>query len=137
MLQKTTLEQMEARHQNGVRSGKVRKKRVKSRNRHIRRDKASDMRYRDLESKYGMSRGQLADICNRRPQRVPIDMKLDPSIAHLPPTSSTIRRAVKADHAKKANYKQLAEKYSLTRDQLYGIVHELRRRRPSRTAQNP
>ena len=83
------------------------------------------MRYRDLESKYKMARSRLDGICNRRPQRVPIDMTLDPSIAHLPPTSSTIRKMVQDDRAKGANYELLRKKYNLTRYQLFIIVHSL------------
>ena len=116
---------LEERHKRGRRSGTVRKKRVRNRNRRIRRDRASGMRYRDLCIKYEMGRTRLDAICNRRPQRVPIDMELDPSIAHLPPTSPTIRKMVKADHAKGASYKMLAEKYGLTRYQLFIIKHSL------------
>ena len=116
---------LEERHKRGRRSGTVRKKQVRNRNRRVRRDRASGMRYRDLCIKYEMSRSRLDAICNRRPQRVPIDMELDPSIAHLPPTSPTIRKMVKADHAKGASYKMLAEKYGLTRYQLFIIVHRL------------
>ena len=116
---------LDKQHKKGRRSGTVRKKRVRNRNRRIRRDRVSGMRYRDLESKYEMSRSRLDRICNRRPQRVPIDMTLDPSIAHLPPTSSTIRKMVQADREKGANYRQLAEKYSLNRYQLFIIVHHL------------
>ena len=116
---------LEKRHKRGRRSGTVRKKRVRNRNRRIRRDRASGMRYRDLCIKYEMGRTRLDAICNRRPQRVPIDMELDPSIAHLPPTSPTIRKMVKADHAKGASYKMLAEKYGLTRYQLFIIKHSL------------
>ena len=116
---------LEERHKRGRRSGTVRKKRVRNRNRRICRDRASGMRYSDLTSKYKMGRTRLYQISNRRRQRVPIDMELDPSIAHLPPTAPTIRQAVKADHAKGANYKMLAEKYGLTRYQLFIIVHSL------------
>ena len=116
---------LEERHKRGRRSGTVRKKRVRNRNRRICRDRASGMRYSDLASKYKMGRTRLYQISNRRRQRVPIDMELDPSIAHLPPTAPTIRQAVKADHAKGANYKMLAEKYGLTRYQLFIIVHSL------------
>ena len=116
---------LEERHKRGRRSGTVRKKQVRNRNRRVRRDRASGMRYRDLCIKYEMSRSRLDAICNRRPQRVPIDMELDPSIAHLPPTSPTIRKMVKADHAKGASYKMLAEKYGLNRYQLFIIKHSL------------
>ena len=116
---------LEERHKRGRRSGTVRKKRVRNRNRRIRRDRASGMRYRDLCIKYEMGRTRLDAICNRRPQRVPIDMELDPSIAHLPPTSPTIRKMVKADHAKGASYELLRKKYNLTRYQLFIIVHSL------------
>ena len=116
---------LDRQHKKGRRSGTVRKKRVRNRNRRIRRDRASGMRYRDLESKYKMARSRLDGICNRRPQRVPIDMTLDPSIAHLPPTSSTIRKMVQADREKGANYELLRKKYNLTRYQLFIIVHHL------------
>ena len=119
------LGRLETLYHKGVRSGAVRAERVRNRNRRIRRDRASGMRYIDLCIKYEMGRTRLDTICNRRPQRVPIDMELDPSIAHLPPTSPTIRQAVKADHAKRASYKMLAEKYGLTRHQLYIMVHDL------------
>ena len=99
------LGRLETLYRKGVRSGAVRAERVRNRDRRIRRDRASGMRYRDLCIKYEMARSHLDGICHRRPQRVPIDMELDPSIAHLPPTSPTIRQAVKADHAKGANYK--------------------------------
>ena len=116
---------LDRQHKKGRRSGAVRKKRVRNRNRRIRRDRASGMRYRDLESKYKMARSRLDGICNRRPQRVPIDMTLDPSKAHLPPTSSTIRKMVQDDRAKGANYELLRKKYNLTRYQLFIIVHSL------------
>ena len=119
------LGRLETLYRKGVRSGIVRPERVRDRDRSIRRDRAGGMRYRDLCIKYEMSRSRLDAICNRRPQRVPIDMELDPSIAHLPPTSPTIRKMVKADHAKGAGYKMLAEKYGLTRYQLFTIVHDL------------
>ena len=122
---KTTLGQVETMYRMGVRSGAVRSERVRDRDRSIRRDRASGMRYRDLASKYGIGRKRLDQVCNRRNRRVPIDMELDPSIAHLPPTSPTIRKMVKADHAKGASYKQLPEKYGLTRYQLFTIVHDL------------
>ena len=122
---KTTLGQVETMYRMGVRSGAVRAERVRDRDRSIRRDRASGMRYRDLCIKYEMGRTRLDAICNRRNRRVPIDMELDPSIAHLPPTSPTIRKMVKTDHAKGASYKQLPEKYGLTRYQLFTIVHDL------------
>ena len=66
-----TLGRIEAEYLNGVRSGNVRKKRLRNRNRRIRRDKASGMSYIDLGAKYELSRAILHQIINRRWRRPP------------------------------------------------------------------
>ena len=55
----------EAEYLNGVRSGNVRKKGLRNRNRRIRRDRTSGMSYIDLGAKYELSRAILHQIINR------------------------------------------------------------------------
>ena len=55
-MENPTLGRIEAEYLNGVRSGNVRKKRLRNRNRRIRRDRASGMSYIDLGAKYELSR---------------------------------------------------------------------------------
>ena len=58
-MENPTLGRIEAEYLNGVRSGNVRKKRLRNRNRRIRRDRASGMSYIDLGAKYGLTRNEL------------------------------------------------------------------------------
>ena len=68
-MENPTLGRIEAEYLNGVRSGNVRKKRLRNGNRRIRRDRASGMSYIDLGAKYELSRAILHQIINRRWRR--------------------------------------------------------------------
>ena len=74
VMENPTLGRIEAEYLNGVRSGNVRKKRLRNRNRRIRRDRASGMSYIDLGAKYELSRAILHQIINRRWRRPPVQL---------------------------------------------------------------
>ena len=80
-MENPTLGRIEAEYLNGVRSGNVRKKRLRNRNRRIRRDRASGMSYIDLGAKYELSRAILHQIINRRWRRPPVQLALDGALA--------------------------------------------------------
>ena len=126
VMENPTLGRIEAEYLNGVRSGNVRKKRLRNRNRRIRRDRASGMSYIDLGAKYELSRAILHQIINRRWRRPPVQLALDGALARRLLCSDVLRESVRFDREIGATYHVLAAKYGLTRNELYIIVHDLR-----------
>ena len=126
VMENPTLGRIEAEYLNGVRSGNVRKKRLRNGNRRIRRDRASGMSYIDLGAKYELSRAILHQIINRRWRRPPVQLALDGALARRSLCSDVLRESVRFDRDIGATYHVLAAKYGLTRNELYIIVHDLR-----------
>ena len=94
-MENPTLGRIEAEYLNGVRSGNVRKKRLRNRNRRIRRDRASGMSYIDLGAKYELSRAILHQIINRRWRRPPVQLALDGALARRSLCSDVLRESVR------------------------------------------
>ena len=96
-MENPTLGRIEAEYLNGVRSGNVRKKGLRNRNRRIRRDRASGMSYIDLGAKYELSRAILHQIINRRWRRPPVQLALDGALARRSLCSDVLRESVRFD----------------------------------------
>ena len=94
-MENPTLGRIEAEYLNGVRSGNVRKKRLRNRNRRIRRDRASGMSYIDLGAKYELSRAILHQIINRRWRGPPVQLALDGALARRSLCSNVLRESVR------------------------------------------